>query len=84
MPATSKELSAALPHAEMMDPVDRDIAFMPSKSPYDPRHMLAGLTTEEGFVGGFCDKDSFTEYLGGWGKSVVVGRGRLGGVNIGK
>jgi acetyl-CoA carboxylase/biotin carboxylase 1 len=84
VPATSAELSHALPHADLMDPVDRDITFSPTKSPYDPRHMLAGLTAEEGsHLSGFCDKGSFTEYLGGWGKSVVVGRGRLGGVNIG-
>jgi acetyl-CoA carboxylase/biotin carboxylase 1 len=25
------------------DPVDREIAFTPSKTPYDPRHMLAGV-----------------------------------------
>ena len=32
---------------------------------------------------GFFDKGSFTEYLADWGKSVVVGRGKLGGVPMG-
>jgi acetyl-CoA carboxylase/biotin carboxylase 1 len=34
-------------------------------------------------VSGFFDKGSFKEYLGGWGKSVVTGRARLGGINVG-
>ena len=32
---------------------------------------------------GFFDKGSFTEYLADWGKSVVVGRARLGGIPMG-
>ena len=27
---------------ETIDPVERDIEFMPTKAPYDPRWMLAG------------------------------------------
>jgi hypothetical protein len=27
---------------------------------------------------GFFDKDSYKGYLGGWGRGVIVGRGRLG------
>lgn len=57
---------------------------MPSKTPYDPRHMLAGTKTEDGgWLSGFCDKGSFHEYMAGWGKTVVVGRGLLGGMPIG-
>ena len=29
-----------------------------------------------GWVSGFFDRDSFTEALGGWGKTVVCGRAR--------
>jgi len=66
------------------DPVDRDITFVPSKRPYDPRHMLAGTTTPEGqTLTGFFDEGSFKEYLEGWGKSVVVGRAKLGGIPMG-
>jgi acetyl-CoA carboxylase/biotin carboxylase 1 len=32
---------------------------------------------------GFFDQGSFKEYLSGWGKSVVIGRGRLGGIPMG-
>merc|ERR1719331_446892 len=57
---------------------------MPTKTPYDPRHMLAGTIAGDGsFVSGFLDKDSFKEYMGGWGKSVIAGRGKLGGINVG-
>ena len=41
--------------------------------------MLSG--TEE--AAGFFDKGSYKEYLEGWGKSVVIGRGRLGGIPMG-
>lgn len=66
------------------DPPERDVTFEPSKRPYDPRHMLAGTTTPEGVqFSGFFDEGSFKEYLPGWGKSVVVGRGKLGGIPMG-
>ena len=67
-----------------VDPVDRPIGFAPGLLPYDPRLLLAG---EEGPTGdwlsGFFDKGSFTELLGGWAKTVVVGRARLGGFPMG-
>eukprot|EP01033_Poteriospumella_lacustris_P003046 gene3046-2231_t len=73
-----------LPRADLIDPPTRPIDFVPTKTPYDPRHMLAGTTAADGsFVSGFFDKGSFKEYLGGWGKGVVTGRARLGGVNVG-
>jgi acetyl-CoA carboxylase/biotin carboxylase 1 len=66
------------------DPVDRPITFTPPAQPYDPRHMLAGAPTADGtFESGFFDAGSFTEYLADWGKSVVVGRARLGGIPMG-
>jgi len=69
---------------EPLDPVDRDVTFVPSKRPYDPRHMLAGTTTPEGArLTGFFDQGTFEEYLEGWGRSVIVGRGKLGGVPFG-
>ena len=79
-----KDFNSVTPIVETGDTPEREIEFMPSKTPYDPRHMLAGTTTPDGkFVSGFFDKDSFKEYLGGWGKSVVTGRARLGGMNVG-
>lgn len=35
------------------------------------------------WVPGFFDRDSYQEYLSGWGKSVVVGRARIGGIPMG-
>ncbi|KAJ3357332.1 acetyl-coenzyme-A carboxylase [Allomyces javanicus] len=67
------------------DPVERDIDFVPTKQPYDPRHMLHGhVDTESGaWVAGFFDRGSWMETMDGWSKTVIVGRGRLGGVPLG-
>jgi len=67
-----------------VDPVTRTIGFKVPASPYDPRHMLAGTVAPDGsFVSGFFDQGSFTEYLASWGKSVIVGRAKLGGIPMG-
>lgn len=66
------------------DPIERSIAVWPTAAPYDPRTWLAGVQdAEQGWLGGFCDRDSFIETLGGWARTVVCGRGRLGGIPIG-
>ena len=79
-----KDMKSQPPQVASADPVDRDIGFIPTKTPYDPRHMLAGHEDESGkFVSGFFDKGTFKEYLAGWGKSVVVGRAKLGGIPMG-
>jgi len=81
---TPKDFYSTSPVVSSGDPIERPVEFLPTKTPYDPRHMLAGTTLPDGtFVSGFFDKGSFKEYLGGWGKSVVTGRARLGGVNVG-
>eukprot|EP00746_Dinoflagellata_sp_MGD_P159401 gnl/MRDRNA2_/MRDRNA2_86689_c0_seq4.p1 gnl/MRDRNA2_/MRDRNA2_86689_c0~~gnl/MRDRNA2_/MRDRNA2_86689_c0_seq4.p1 ORF type:complete len:1394 (+),score=316.51 gnl/MRDRNA2_/MRDRNA2_86689_c0_seq4:94-4182(+) len=81
---TPKDFNSLQPIPEGAEDPSRPIDFMPSKTPYDPRHMLAGTNSADGsFVSGFLDKDSFKEYMGGWGKSVIAGRGRLGGINVG-
>lgn len=81
---TPKDFDSVGPVVPSGDPPERLVEFMPTKTAYDPRHMLAGSTLADGsFVSGFFDKDSFKEYLGGWGKSVVAGRARLGGINVG-
>ncbi|CAD7971753.1 unnamed protein product [Amoebophrya sp. A25] len=48
---------------------------------YDPRMLLQG--TPDGHFSGFLDRGSFVEVLAQWGKTVVVGRGRLGGIPMG-
>merc|ERR1712151_1125342 len=70
----------ALPSARATaDPVNRAVTWKPTPTPYDPRLMMGGTTD----MPGFFDKDTYKEYLSGWGKSVVVGRGRLGGIPMG-
>jgi acetyl-CoA carboxylase/biotin carboxylase 1 len=62
-----------------VDSPERDVDFQPTKTPYDPRHMLAGTNAPDGrWVSGFFDRGSFIETLAGWGKSVVTGRAKLG------
>ncbi|KAJ8902898.1 hypothetical protein NDN08_006218 [Rhodosorus marinus] len=83
VPKTKSSIAPMLA-PELVDPVDREIDFVPTKTPYDPRHMLAGVEGDDGtFLSGFFDKGTFKEYLPHWGKSVVVGRARLGGIPFG-
>ena len=42
-----KVASANPPLLDPVDPVSRDVTFVPSKTPYDPRHMLEGLPGED-------------------------------------
>jgi len=74
-----KAIGALPASRDSSDPVDRDIEFRPTPTPYDPRLMLAGTADQKGFF----DVGSYKEYLAGWGKSVVIGRGRLGGIPMG-
>ena len=62
-----------IPFVPCIDPVRRFVAFQPPSSPYDPRHMLQS----------FFDADSFMEIMPDWGRTVVTGRARLGGIPIG-
>ncbi|CAG0896125.1 unnamed protein product [Darwinula stevensoni] len=81
-----KVKGGSLPTMPSMDPVDRDIMFTPTKSPYDPRHMLAGRPSPVDpnvWESGFFDKDSWDEILGRWAGTVVTGRARLGGIPVG-
>ena len=70
------------------DSVARKIDFVPTKSPYDPRHMLAGCkvvdpeTNASVWQSGLLDRDSWTELLGGWARTAIVGRGRIGGMPL--
>jgi acetyl-CoA carboxylase/biotin carboxylase 1 len=82
--------------SEVYDPINRPIGFIPTSTPYDPRHMIQGrqlnclqqinsnneisLSTTPTFQSGFFDRDSFIEIMKGWAKTVVCGRARLGGI----
>ncbi|XP_076855025.1 acetyl-CoA carboxylase isoform X2 [Brachyhypopomus gauderio] len=68
------------------DPVDRDIEFMPTKAPYDPRWMLCGRphpSVKGAWQSGFFDHGTFMEVMATWAQTVVVGRARLGGIPLG-
>merc|ERR1719395_323323 len=72
------------PRIASTDPIDRDVVACPTKEPYDPRHILAGMRGPDGaFRPGLFDEGTFGEYMAGWGKTVVVGRARLGGMPVG-
>ncbi|KAJ5730609.1 Acetyl-CoA carboxylase [Penicillium malachiteum] len=76
--------NAPVPIRAWSDDWDRDIGyFPPAKQTYDVRWLIGGKQDEEGFLPGLFDKDSFEEALGGWAKTVVVGRARLGGIPMG-
>jgi len=73
-----------LPIGPAIDSWDRDIVYTPvAKQTYDVRWLIGGKEDDEGFMPGLFDKDSFVETLGGWAKTVVVGRARLGGIPMG-
>ncbi|KAK3334548.1 acetyl-CoA carboxylase [Neurospora tetraspora] len=73
-----------VPISISVDTWDRDVVYTPpQKQPYDVRWMIGGKEDENGFQPGLFDKDSFVETLGGWARTVVVGRARLGGIPMG-
>ncbi|KAF2104533.1 acetyl-CoA carboxylase acc1 [Rhizodiscina lignyota] len=73
-----------VPISPSVDSWDRDVTFFPpQKQPYDVRHLIAGKEDDEGFQSGLFDRGSFEEALGGWARTVVVGRARLGGIPVG-
>ena len=73
-----------VPISPSVDGWDRDIVYTPpQKQPYDVRWMIGGKQDEDGFQPGLFDRDSFVETLGGWARTVVVGRARLGGIPMG-
>jgi len=74
---------AAVPIYPSFDEWDRDVEYTPAKGVYDVRWMLEGKQEDDIFLNGFFDKGSFTESLGGWAKTVVTGRARLGGIPMG-
>lgn len=73
-----------VPISPSADTWDRDITYYPpQKQPYDVRWLIAGKQDDDGFASGLFDKNSFEEALGGWARTVVVGRARLGGIPVG-
>ena len=79
------EKKGALPPiGAFSDTWDRDVAYYPPpKQPYDVRWLINGKQDDDGFLPGIFDAGSFEEALGGWARTVVVGRARLGGIPMG-
>jgi acetyl-CoA carboxylase/biotin carboxylase 1 len=76
--------NATLPLLIASDYIGREVETIIHNDVYDPRDILAGyMNSNNQWINGFFDKDSFTEYLGGWAKGVVVARARLGGIPMG-
>lgn len=77
-------VGAPLPMLRPTDPINRTVDYLPVKGvPYDPRALLTGGMQQGVFRPGLLDQGSFVETLADWAKTVVVGRGRLGGVPVG-
>ena len=84
VPRSQKE-ALALPTHSIVDPLSRPVEWCPQPSVlYDPRLLLTGQHGTDGeWQGGFFDEGSFMETLGGWARTVVTGRARLGGIPCG-
>ncbi|XP_051888522.1 acetyl-CoA carboxylase 2 isoform X1 [Pristis pectinata] len=81
-----KNNTSPVPVISPKDCPEREIDFVPSKAPYDPRWMLAGRphpTVKGAWQSGFFDHGSFREIMEPWAQTVVVGRARLGGIPVG-
>ncbi|XP_074177766.1 acetyl-CoA carboxylase 2 isoform X3 [Rhinolophus sinicus] len=81
-----KDNHSVVPIITPTDPIDREIEFLPTRAPYDPRWMLAGRphpTLKGSWQSGFFDQGSFREILEPWAQTVVTGRARLGGIPVG-
>lgn len=81
-----KDKQSPLPIIQSVDPVEREVTYMPTKAPYDPRWMLAGRpspTNAGEWESGFFDAGSWDEIMRPWAQTVVCGRARLVGIPVG-
>ncbi|GLV36890.1 Acetyl-CoA carboxylase [Carabus blaptoides fortunei] len=82
----AKDKMSPLPIMNPVDPIEREVQYMPTKAPYDPRWMLEGRPSpnnQHDWESGFFDKDSWAEIMQPWAQTVVTGRARLGGIPVG-
>ncbi|XP_069684928.1 acetyl-CoA carboxylase isoform X2 [Periplaneta americana] len=81
-----KDKLSPVPFINPVDPLDREVGYMPTKAPYDPRWMLAGRqspSNSDEWESGFFDRGSWDEIMQPWAQTVVCGRARLGGIPVG-
>lgn len=72
-------LDMAIPLNILSDPIDRDVNLTLEQIQENPRSILIGSNGN----GGLLDNGSWTEYLEAWARSVIIGRGKLGGMPVG-
>lgn len=77
--ADGSALDFAVPIESLADPVDRLVEVEAEQIQADPRAILTGADGKQGLL----DKGTWTEYLESWARSVIIGRGNLGGIPIG-
>lgn len=76
----------SLPMVISNDPITRNIGYIPTKAPYDPRWMLGGRVNpvnHNEWETGFFDRNSWSEIMAPWAQTCVVGRARIGGIPVG-
>nr|XP_008194740.1 PREDICTED: acetyl-CoA carboxylase isoform X1 [Tribolium castaneum] len=81
-----RDKNSPLPVIKPIDPIEREVDFIPTKAPYDPRWMLEGRASPldpKNWESGFFDRDSWSEIMKPWAQTVVAGRARLGGIPVG-
>jgi acetyl-CoA carboxylase/biotin carboxylase 1 len=80
VPENAKTASPLSGVVEPADPVDRPVGAAPPAdgTAYDVREIL-----DNAELGGLFDAGSFTETLPDWGKTVIAGRAKLGGIPFG-
>ncbi|XP_012280846.1 acetyl-CoA carboxylase isoform X2 [Orussus abietinus] len=83
-----KTKGARLPcvYLPLPDTIDREIGYVPTKAPYDPRWMVDGRyspTDPSVWESGFFDRGSWQEIMKPWAQTVITGRARLGGIPCG-
>ncbi|KAJ9595497.1 hypothetical protein L9F63_013319, partial [Diploptera punctata] len=78
-----KDKMSPVPFIKPVDPVDREVGYMPTKAPYDPRWMLDCNGNTDDWESGFFDRGSWEEIMRPWAQTVVCGRARLGGIPVG-
>lgn len=74
-----------LPMVVPNDTIHRNIGYIPTKAPYDPRWMLDGRVNpvnHNEWETGFFDRNSWSEIMQPWAQTVVTGRARLGGIPV--
>lgn len=72
-----------LPSLTSSDPPERPVEYLPETS-CDPSSAICGTTDANGkWLGGIFDKDSFIETQDAWARTVLTGRGKLGGIPVG-